>query len=182
MEVAVFALVPVLAVLAALTWIVWQVLKGLRFLVVGLFRGIGSGGGRIFRFIRTEIVETVQLVGAILTAAVLLPLTVVNFLIVRELDWRVQCEVSRRYRSRVEVLMKPPARRYEDAGLVPGDNNLLLTLFPHDGKPFARRDRDGEAGAVAVPLLVLLRRNHRHVSEVGRVRELHGHACGTCSP
>ncbi len=83
MEFAVFALVPALAVLAAITWIVWQLLKGLRFLFSRLFRGVGFLGGRVFRFVRSEVVEAVQFTGAVLTAGVLVPLTGVNFVIGR---------------------------------------------------------------------------------------------------
>ena len=83
MEVAVFALVPILAVFAAVTWIVWQVLKGLRFVVVNLFRGVGSVGGGVFRFVRRELVEVIQFVGAVFTLIVLLPLTLLNFVIGR---------------------------------------------------------------------------------------------------
>ena len=83
MEIAVFALIPVLAVLAAITWIVWQVLKGARFLITRLFRGVGFLGGRVFRFVRSEVVEVIQFTGAVLTGVVLLPLTVINFVIGR---------------------------------------------------------------------------------------------------
>jgi len=83
MEVAVIALVPVLAVFAAITWIVWQVLKGARFLLVNVFGGVRLLFGRLFRFVRTEIIEVVQFVGAIFTLIVLLPLTLLNFVVGR---------------------------------------------------------------------------------------------------
>ena len=95
MEVAVFALVPILAVLAAVTWILWQVLRGLGWLFARVFRGVGFVGGRVFRFARTEVVESIQLVGGVLTAAVLVPLTVVNLAIGR---WRT----GRHYARAVE--------------------------------------------------------------------------------
>ena len=85
MEVLVLALVPVLAVLAAVSWVVWQVFKGLRWLLVRLFRALGLVLARVARFAKNEVVEVVQLVGALLTGAVLLPLTAVNFVIGR---WR----------------------------------------------------------------------------------------------
>ena len=83
MEVAVLALVPVLAVLAAVSWIGWQVIKAVRWLVVRLFRAIVFLLGRVLRFVRSEVIEVVQFAGALLTAVILLPLTIVNFVIGR---------------------------------------------------------------------------------------------------
>ena len=98
MEVAVFALVPVLAVLAAVTWVVWQVLRGVRWALLRLFGGLRLLGARVIRFAGTEVVEAVQLVGGVLTAAVLLPLTAVNMVIGR---WRTGRHYGRAFEDEV---------------------------------------------------------------------------------
>ena len=67
---------------------------------------------------------------------------------------RVEGQVAAGRVADVEVLVEPAIRRHEDAALVPGDEDLVLALRPHDREALAGRDDDHDAGAVAVRLLV----------------------------
>ncbi len=65
--------------------------------------------------------------------------------------------------AHVEVLMVPAHGRDEAAAFVPGDNDLLLALQPHDGVSLAAGDDDDGAGPVAVGLLIGPGRENGHV-------------------
>ena len=57
MEIALLLFLPIVAIFAAVTWIVWQVGKGLRFLLARLFRGLGRLLRRVLGFVRAELVD-----------------------------------------------------------------------------------------------------------------------------
>ena len=81
--IAFVALMPVLAVVAFVGWALWKVLKGVIWLLKQVFRGIGFLLVRIASFVRGSFVQSLHTVGAALTAAAVLPLTLANLLIGR---------------------------------------------------------------------------------------------------
>ena len=65
--------VPVLAV-----WLVVHLVKGLSFVVGGAAKGVGYGVRHVARFVKGEVVDTLQFAGGIMTAGVIVPLTIAN--------------------------------------------------------------------------------------------------------
>ncbi len=80
MEVAVLALIPILAFAALFLWIAWKVLKGILWLLGRLFRGIGALFSGLFGFAKREIAECARIAGALVSGAVLLPASLVSAL------------------------------------------------------------------------------------------------------
>ena len=81
--VALFALLPVLGVLALVTFLAWKLFLGLRWVLGNAFRGIGVLLVHVARTAKNMLVDIVHTLGALLTAIAIVPLTLVNFLIGR---------------------------------------------------------------------------------------------------
>jgi len=81
-------LVSGVIIVAGSILVIWGAVKGFQgliWLITNLARGLAFLVVHTYRFVRNTIVDTLRSVGAILTALVLLPLTVLNFLFGR---WR----------------------------------------------------------------------------------------------
>jgi len=81
--IALFALLPVLGVLALATFLAWKLFLGLRWVFVGVLRGIGALLLHVARTLKNMLVDIVHTLGALVTAIAIVPLTLVNFLIGR---------------------------------------------------------------------------------------------------
>jgi serine/threonine protein kinase len=75
---AVTLVVPVL-----LMWVVFKVFQGLFYVLGGVGRLLGGGARRVGRFVQGEVVDTLHLAGGVVTAGVILPLSLANVLIGR---------------------------------------------------------------------------------------------------
>lgn len=71
--IVVVAIAPVVAV-----WLIMQILKGLGFVIGGTFKIVGGGVRHVGRFVKGEIVDSLQFAGSLLTAGVVVPLAVAN--------------------------------------------------------------------------------------------------------
>lgn len=64
-------------------WALYKVCELVFFIVGGAARIVGRGGARIGRFVRGEVVDALHLAGGVVTAGVILPLSLANVLIGR---------------------------------------------------------------------------------------------------
>jgi len=76
-------MVLALVVPVVLVWTLFKLFQGLYWLLSNLARAIGFLVGHVYRFVRNTIADTLSFVGAVVTAALILPLTLVNILFLR---------------------------------------------------------------------------------------------------
>jgi len=67
-----------LVLVALVGWLLWKLFQGLGFIIGGLFRSVRFLVMRVFGFIRDVLVDTLNIVGGLLTTAVIVPLALAN--------------------------------------------------------------------------------------------------------
>jgi len=80
MEIGIVLLIPAMALIAAVTWGFWQVLRGIGYVIMKSFGAIGRVIKRVAGFIKHEAVEVVQFASAGLSLGFLIPFTLANFI------------------------------------------------------------------------------------------------------
>ncbi|HED66859.1 MAG TPA: hypothetical protein ENJ09_15055 [Planctomycetes bacterium] len=140
MELVVLILVPVFAALAAVTFLLWKLLKGVSWVLGGIL-------GRVFSFVRSELVECVQVSGALLTIVVLSVLTLLNFLIgrwgtARHYVGAMEDEAVSSALGLYRIALAHPFRLVGLAGLLDG----LERRLPQVVERAPRRVRKGKVG------------------------------------
>jgi len=67
-----------LVVVGLVGWLLWKLFQGIGFIIGGLFRSIRFLVARVARFVRDVLVDTLNIVGGLLTTAVIVPLALIN--------------------------------------------------------------------------------------------------------
>ncbi|MDX9912150.1 MAG: hypothetical protein RBS39_09990 [Phycisphaerales bacterium] len=138
-----------LIVLGGIVLIVVVILAAV-FLLAPLMRALAKGLGNVFTFIGREIADTARLVGAIITAAVLIPLVIANILIGR---WSASAHYGRSIGGEFaamggavyRVLLANPARLFGLGALTEGIERRVpdaVARAPGPDKP--RSGRTGQ--------------------------------------
>ena len=144
MEIALLLFLPIVAIFAAVTWIVWQVGKGLRFLLARLFRGLGRLLRRVLGFVRAELVEVIQFAGTLFTLIALLPLTLMNFVIGRwatakHYGLAIQDELASAGLGLYRIGLANPARFLGLAGLLDGVERRIPEVVERAPRKLSKR-------------------------------------------
>lgn len=144
--VAVALVVPVL-----LVWGLFQLMRLVVYLLGLLARGLSQGVGRLAGFVGASIQDTLRGVGALLAAALLLPLVLLNFLVLR---WRsgahygkaLEAELGLAAVSAYRLVLGNPIRLLGLAALTDGVERRipdLVSRAPRSARARGRADFDG---------------------------------------
>jgi len=149
---AVTLVVPVL-----LMWVVFKVFQGLFFVLGGAGRLLGGGARRVGRFVQGEVVDTLHLAGGVVTAGVILPLSLANVLIgriaaARHYGRALEDEVMSSLVSLYRIALGHPARLLGLGVLTEGLERKIPDLVaraPRTGAvPMRKQAKAGFAGYV----------------------------------
>lgn len=133
MELSFALLLPALALVAAISWGFWQLLRGIHYLIMKVLGAVGFVLMRVVGFLRSEAIELVQFASAGLSLGFLVPFTVGNALTGR---W----DRSRHYAKSIEdefrsalsgayrVLLAHPLRLVGLGGVLAGVEKRLPSI------------------------------------------------------